>query len=140
MSWFALALVGAGAAAATSILGKIGVAAIPSNLAVLIRTVVVLLFVGVLVVARGEQSAMANVRGRDWVFLSLSGLATGVSWLAFFKALQMAPASWVVPIDKLSLALTVVLAAAFLGETITLHVAIGVGLMVAGALFIAWRQ
>lgn len=139
MNWLVYALIGAAAAAATSILGKVGVSAIPSNFAVLVRTVVVLAFVCVLVAVRGDVPTLSGIKTRDWVALGLSGLATGISWLAFYKALQMAPASWVVPIDKLSLALTVVLAALFLGEPVTGRVAVGVVLMVIGALCVAWR-
>src|SRR5262245_7150061 len=108
MSWVAYALLGALAAAATAILAKIGVTTIPSNLAVLIRTAVVLLVTAALVVARGELPAIRDVKGAAWIALICSGLATGASWLAYFKALQIAPASWVAPLDKLSLPLTLV--------------------------------
>jgi transporter family protein len=139
MNWLVYALIGAMAAAATSILGKVGVSSLPSNFAVLVRTIVVLAFVAALVLVRGEVPTLSSVRPKDWLALVLSGLATGASWLAFYKALQMAPASWVVPVDKLSLALTVVLAALFLGEPLTARTALGTALMVLGALCIAWR-
>jgi transporter family protein len=134
MGWMSYALIGALAAGATAILAKAGTAGIPSNLAVLIRTAVVLLLAGGLVLARGEQAAFREVRGAVLASLVLSGIATAVSWLAYFKALQLAPASWVAPIDKLSLPITVVLAALLLGETLSWRMALGVALMVAGAI------
>jgi transporter family protein len=87
-----------------------------------------------LVLALGERQALATMTRRSWIFLSLSGIATGLSWLAYFRALQLGPASRVAPIDKLSLPLTIVLAAAVLGESITWKVGIGVAMMTAGAL------
>ena len=128
------ALLSAAAAAATAILAKIGVDRVPSNLATAIRTAVVMVFAWGIVLARGEHRALTEVRGRSVVFLGLSGIATGVSWLAYFRALQMAPASHVAPIDKLSLALTVVLAALVLREPMSWRLAVGVALMVTGAL------
>jgi transporter family protein len=134
MPWWAYALASAVAAAATAILAKIGVEGIPSNLATAVRTFVVLIFAAGIVVARGEHHALASVRGRPLLFLCLSGIATGLSWLAYFRALQLAPASRVAPIDKLSLAITIALAAVVLGESISWKVAAGALLMVAGAL------
>jgi transporter family protein len=87
-----------------------------------------------IVIARGEQHAVEQLRGRSLLFLTLSGLATGLSWLAYFRALQLAPASRVAPVDKLSLGLTIVLAAIVLGESISWKLAFGVALMVIGAL------
>jgi len=132
--WWAYALASALAAAATAILAKIGVEHVPSNLATAVRTAVVLVFAWTIVFARGEQSALRAVSGRSWIFLGLSGVATGLSWLAYFRALQMAPAARVAPIDKLSLALTIVLAAFVLGESVSWKLALGAALMVAGAL------
>ena len=134
MSWFAYALLSAAAAAATAILAKIGVEGVPSALATAIRTVVVTVFAWAMVFGLAEQRAISSVSRRTLVFLALSGLATGVSWLAYFRALQMAPASWVAPIDKLSLPFTIVLAALWLHEAITWQIAMGVALMVIGAL------
>ena len=133
-SWLVYALLSAAAAGATAILAKLGVEGVPSNLATAIRTAVVLVFAWGIVLAGGEQRALPSLSLRTYGFLAASGVATGVSWLAYFKALQMAPASRVAPIDKLSLAFTVVLAAVVLGETITWRVGIGAALMVAGAL------
>jgi len=134
MSWVGYALLSALFAAATAILAKIGVQGIPSNLATALRTGVVLVFAWGLVFARGEHRALAGVGRRTLVFLALSGLATGASWLAYFRALQLGPASRVAPIDKASLALTIVLAWLVLGEPMTWRVAAGAALIVAGAL------
>ena len=134
MTWVAYALLGALAAGATAILSKVGVGAIPSNLAVLIRTAVVLLITTAIVVSRGEHVAIKDLKGSTWMALVLSGIATGISWLAYFKALQLAPASSVAPLDKLSLPVTIVLAALFLGEALSLRVVLGVSLMVVGAI------
>jgi transporter family protein len=103
-------------------------------LATAVRTAVVLVFAWALVFATREQRALASLERRSLLFLVLSGIGTGVSWLAYFKALQMAPASRVAPIDKLSLAFTVALAALVLGESVSWRVALGAGLMVCGAL------
>jgi transporter family protein len=134
MTWWMYAFASALAAAATAILAKIGVEQVPSNLATAIRTAVVLVFAWGIVFARGDQHAMGTLPGRSWTFLALSGVATGLSWLAYFRALQLAPASRVAPIDKLSLALTMVLAVVVLGESISWKVALGGALMVVGAL------
>ena len=134
MNWIAYALLGAVAAGVTAVLSKVGVGNIPSNLAVLIRTCVVIVIAAAIVFARGEQVAFKDVKGTAWLALILSGAATGISWLAYFKALQLAPASSVAPVDKLSLAVTVVLAVVFLGEALTWKTVAGVALMVAGAI------
>jgi transporter family protein len=134
MSWQVYALLSAVAAGATAVLAKVGVEGVPSNLATAIRTVVILVFAWAIVLARGEQQALASVSPRALLFLVLSGCATGLSWLAYFKALQMGPASRVAPIDKLSLAVTLALASLVLGEPITLRVGAGVALMIVGAL------
>ena len=134
MSWIAYALISAAAAAATAILAKLGVEGVPSTLATAVRTVVVTMFAWVMVFGLGQQRAVPTLSGRSLLFLTLSGLATGVSWLAYFRALQMAPASWVAPIDKLSLPFTIVLATLWLREPLTWQAAVGVLLMVIGAL------
>lgn len=134
MSWLAYALISAVSAALTAILAKIGVDGVPSTLATAIRTVVVMAFAWTLVLGLGLQHALAPISRRSFVFLVLSGLATGVSWLAYFRALQLAPAAWVAPIDKLSLPLTVLLAVVWLREPVSWQVVAGVALMVAGAL------
>ena len=132
-TWVFYALLSAMAAGATAILAKIGIQGVPSNLATAVRTVVVLVFAWGIVLARGEAVGLRDLKGRTLVFLVLSGVATGLSWLASFKALQLAPASRVAPIDKLSLPMTVLLAWLALGEPISLRLGIGIGLMVRGA-------
>jgi len=134
MSWLIYAFVSAGAAALTAILAKVGIEGVPSTLATSIRTVIIAIFAWAITIGLKEHQALSSVSRRSLLFLVLSGLATGVSWLAYFRALQMAPASRVAPIDKLSLPLTIVLAMVFLGESITWRVGIGVVLMTAGAI------
>jgi bacterial/archaeal transporter family protein len=134
MTWLVYACVSAVAAAATAILAKIGVEGVPSTLATAIRTAVVLVFAWAIVFSFGEHRSLATVSRRSLTFLFLSGLATGVSWLAYFRALQLGPASRVAPIDKLSLPLTIVLAALVLGEDVGWKTAVGVALMTIGAL------
>ena len=134
MTWLVYACMSAVAAAATAILAKIGVEGVPSTLATAIRTAVVLIFAWAIVFSLGEHRSLAAVSRRSLTFLFLSGLATGVSWLAYFRALQLGPASRVAPIDKLSLPLTIVLAALVLGEAVGWKVAVGVALMTIGAL------
>jgi transporter family protein len=118
----------------TAILAKVGVEGVPSNLATAIRTVVIGVFAWGIVTATGEHHALAHVSRRSLWFLVLSALATGVSWLAYFRSLQLAPASRVSPIDKLSLPLTIILAAIFLGESVGWRLGVGVALMTAGAI------
>jgi len=137
MPWYFYALVSAVAAAATAILSKLGVEGVPSSVATGIRTIVVLVLAWAVVLSAGHQRVLANVSGRTLVFLGLSGVATAVSWLAYFRALQAAPASLVAPIDKLSLPFTILLASLVLRETVTLQQVAGVALMVAGALLAA---
>src|SRR5258706_13601270 len=129
MTWLVYAGISAVAAAATAILAKIGVEGVPSTLATAIRTAVVLVFAWAIVFGLGEHRSLATVSRRSLTFLFLSGLATGVSWLAYFRALQLGPASRVAPIDKLSLSLTIVLAALVLGEAVGWEGAVGVALM-----------
>jgi transporter family protein len=134
MSWLAYALISAAAAALTAILAKLGVEGVPSALATAIRTVVVVVCAWAVVLGLDQHRALATISLRSAAFLGLSGLATAVSWLAYFHALRMAPASWVAPIDKLSLPFTIVLAALLLHEAVTWRLVAGVALMVIGAL------
>jgi transporter family protein len=134
VGWLTFAFVSAGAAALTAILAKVGVEGVPSNLATAIRTVVITGFAWAIVVATGERHAIPTISRRSFWFLVLSAVATGISWLAYFRALQLAPASRVSPIDKLSLPLTIVLAALFLGESVGWRLGIGVTLMTIGAI------
>ena len=133
-SWLIYALLSAVAAGATAILAKLGVRDVPSNLATAIRTVVVLVFAWGIALAGGEQRALPGLSLRTYGFLAASGVATGVSWLAYFRALQLGPASRVAPIDKLSLPIAVALAVLFLQEPISWRVGLGVALMVVGSL------
>ncbi|HEY2435075.1 MAG TPA: EamA family transporter [Vicinamibacterales bacterium] len=139
MNWLMFALISALAAAATAILAKVGVEGVPSNLATAIRTVVVAVCAWLLVGATGEIRGAMTISRRSLVFLGLSGVATAISWIAYFRALQLAPASRVSPVDKLSLPLTIVLAAALLGEQIGWRVTIGVSLMTVGAILTIGR-
>src|SRR5207302_9608011 len=123
-----------GAAALTAILAKIAVQGIPSTLATAIRSVIVAIFAWLMVIAIGEHKVIGAISRRSIMFLVLSGIATGVSWLAYFRALQLGPASRVAPIDKLSLPLTILLAALVLSEPVGWRVAVGAGLMMVGAL------
>lgn len=134
MSYTAYALISALAAAATAILAKLGVGGIPSNLATAIRTAVVLVIATGIALGTGQHQALSSLQGKSLLFLVLSGVGTGVSWLAYFKALQLAPASRVAPLDKLSLAFTIILAVLVLGEQVSLRVGAGAALMVIGAL------
>jgi transporter family protein len=133
-TWWAYALLSAAAAAVTAISAKLGVADIPAALATALRTLVVALLVWALVLTTGEHRLVRTLNPRAVAALALSGLATGVSWLAYVRALQLAPVSAVAPIDKLGLPLTVALAWLVLGETVSPRAMIGVLLMVAGAL------
>ena len=133
--WFILALASAIFAALTSILAKIGINGVNSNLATAVRTGVVLLMSWGMVFLTGTFKGVTQITAKSWVFLVLSGLATGASWLCYYKALQMGDASKVVPIDKLSVVFTIVLAFVFLQEQITLKAIIGCALIGAGTLF-----
>jgi transporter family protein len=134
MTWLVYAFLSAIASALTAILAKVGVEGVPSTLATAIRTVVILAVTSAMVFALHEHRALPALSRRSVIFLVLSGLSTGVAWFAYFRALQMGPASRVAPIDKLSLPLTIVLAVVWLGEPIGWRVATGVALMTIGAL------
>jgi len=137
MNWLFFAFLSAIFAAATSILAKIGIKDINSNLATAIRTTVILIFAWGIVIVQGLVPKLVTLNKTTWIFLILSGVATGLSWLFYFRALQLGEASKVVPIDKLSLILTIILAGILLHEKITLPVIFGSLLMTAGALVIA---
>lgn len=130
--WFIFAILSAIFAALTSILAKIGIEGVNSNLATAVRTIVVVLMAWLMVFITGSQNGFMDISKKSWIFLILSGLATGASWLCYYKALQIGEASKVVPIDKLSIVITVALAFLFLGEEITLKTLIGCSLIVAG--------
>ena len=132
--WLILALLSSIFAALTSILAKIGIEGVNSNLATAIRTAVVLLMSWGMVLLTGTQNGIRDISVRSWMFLILSGLATGASWLCYYRALQLGEASKVVPIDKLSVVFTIVLAALFLREQFTPRSMLGCALIAAGTL------
>lgn len=132
--WMVFALLSAIFAALTSILAKIGIEGVNSNLATAIRTVVVVIMAWGMVFLTHAQSGLQSISRKSWIFLILSGLATGASWLCYYKALQMGEASKVVPIDKLSVVITLVLAFVFLHEEFTLKSLLGCILIGAGTL------
>ncbi|MDR2686977.1 MAG: EamA family transporter [Oscillospiraceae bacterium] len=133
--WVLYALLSALFAAATSILAKMGLEGVNSNLATAIRTVVVLLMAWGIVFLQGSQHGVANITRKSWLFLVLSGLATGLSWLFYFKALQMGEASKVVPIDKFSVVISMALAFVILKEAVNVKSVIG-GLLITAGTFV----
>lgn len=140
MSWIFWALLSALFAAATAIFAKLGVAGVDSNFATAVRTTVVVFLAWSIALATRSEGSFHVPSQRTWVFLTVSGLCTGLSWMCYFKALQMGPASRVAPIDKLSVALVIGFAALFLGEKLTWAKAIGGSLIVAGAIVIALER
>ncbi len=138
MGWVFWAMLSAVFAAATALLAKVGVEKIDSNLATAIRTTVVLVFTWAIVLGLDLHRGMPSISRRSWVFLVLSGFCTGLSWLCYFKALQMGPVSGVAPIDKLSVALVIVAGWLFFGEAMTPAKIVGGLLVTAGALVLAF--
>ncbi len=136
-SWIVWSLLSAVFAAATALLAKLGVAGVDSNLATAIRTSVVVVFAWSIALAFGSHRLTHAIAPRTWLFLVLSGLATGLSWLCYFRALQLGPASRVAPVDKLSVVLVILLAWPVLGEAITGPKLIGGILIAAGAVVLA---
>ena len=132
--WFVLALLSAIFAALTSILAKVGIEGVNSNLATAIRTVVVVVMAWGMVFLTNSQNGITEISRKSWIFLILSGLATGASWLCYYKALQIGDASKVVPIDKLSVVITLILAFVFLHEDFTIKSLIGCVLIGIGTL------
>ena len=135
--WFILALLSAVFAAATSILAKIGINGVNSNLATALRTIVVLAMAWGMVFITGAQGGIGDISRRSWLFLILSGLATGASWLCYFRALQLGGASKVVPVDKLSVVITLLLAVVFLHEEFSAKSVAGAVMITAGAILMA---
>jgi transporter family protein len=140
MTWLAWALLSALFAGATAILAKVGVEHVNSNLATALRTTVVLVLAWAIAWGAAPAGSLALPGRRTLLFLALSGVATGLSWLCYFRALQLGPASRVAPIDKLSVVFVVIFAAFFLRERLTLQTAVGGVLIVAGSLVLAWRS
>ena len=136
-NWLFWALLSAVFAALTAIFAKLGIANIDSDFATLIRTVVIVVVLAGIVLAMGKAQPLETISGRTWLFLVLSGLATGASWLAYFRALKLGQASQVAPIDKLSVVLVAIFGVLFLGEHLDLKGWIGVALIAAGAVTLA---
>jgi transporter family protein len=135
--WLVLAVFSAVFAALTSVLAKVGIDGVNSNLATAVRTMVVVVMAWGMVFLTNTQGGLMEISKKSWIFLILSGLATGASWLCYYRALQMGHASKVVAIDKLSVVITLVLAVAFLHEKFTPKSAVGCVLMAAGAILMA---
>ncbi|MFD0749685.1 EamA family transporter [Mucilaginibacter calamicampi] len=132
--WWIYALLSALFAALTALFAKVGIKGIDSDLATAIRTVVIVVLAWVVVAFKGTGDTIATLSRQNWIFLILSGITTGLSWLCYFKALQLGKVSQVAPVDKLSVALAIVLSALFLGEPITLKTGIATALIVSGTL------
>lgn len=134
MNWTTLAFLSALFAGLTAVLAKVGIENVPSNLATLIRTVVIVGFAAAIVVGRGEFSHLREISGRSWGFLVLSGVATGLSWLCYFAALKLGPVSGVAPIDKLSFLIAMTLGFLVLGEKVRPLTIVGAALIACGVL------
>ena len=132
--WMVFAILSAVFAALTSILAKVGIEGVPSNLATGIRTIVVVAMSWVMVFVTNQQGGIADISRKSWIFLILSGLATGASWLCYYRALQIGEASKVVPIDKMRVVLTLIMAFVFLHEQFTWKSAVGSVLITVGTL------
>jgi len=138
-NWVFWSLLSAVFAGATAVLAKVGVQGIDSQVATAIRTTVILVFTWILAAHATSFATFGAISRKTWIFLILSGLATGLSWICYFRALQLGEASRVAPIDKLSVVFVIAFAAIFLGESITWQSLAGGGLIVAGAILLAWK-
>lgn len=136
-SWLFWAFLSAAFAALTAIFAKVGVAGINSDLATFIRTIVIIAILAGIVTATGQWQPLSSISGKTWLFLALSGAATGASWLAYFRALKLGDAARVAPIDKLSIVLVAVFGVVFLGEKLGLVNWLGVVMITGGALLLA---
>jgi transporter family protein len=137
LPWQAWALLSAGFAALTAIFGKIGVENVNSDFATFIRTVVILAVLAVILLATGQFQPLAGISSRTYLFLALSGLATGGSWICYYRALKIGNASQVAPIDKMSVVLVAIFGVAFLGERLSIRNWLGVGMIGLGAVLVA---
>ena len=137
MTWIGWSILSAVFAAATALLAKVGVAGVDPNLATAVRTSVVVVFAWSIALALGSHAGLTHISRRSWIFLVLSGLGTGLSWICYFRALSLGEASRVAPIDKLSVVFVILLAWPLLGERLTLGKAIGGSLIAAGAIILA---
>jgi transporter family protein len=138
MAWIVWALLSAVFAAATALLAKLGVANVDPNLATAVRTTVVVLFAWMIAMGLGTHGGLIHIERRSWIFLIASGVATGLSWLCYFRALSLGQASKVAPIDKLSVVFVILLAAPILGEALTIRKIIGGLLIAVGAIVLAF--
>lgn len=138
--WFVWAALSAVFAAMTAIFAKLGIQGVNADFATLIRTLIIVLVLVVFVKMTGQWQDPASLSGRTWLFLSLSALATGASWLCYFRALQMGNASQVAPVDKFSLVLVAVFAFIFLGERPSLQQWLGIGMVASGVLVLAFKR
>lgn len=139
MNWLHWCLLSAFFAGLTAILAKIGIAGVDSNLATAVRTVVVLIFTWLIAMSTTSLGALQAFSKRTWIFLILSGLATGLSWLCYFKALQVGQVSRVAPVEKISIVFAILMAALFLHEKLTWQHWVGGTLVLTGALVLAWK-
>jgi bacterial/archaeal transporter family protein len=137
MNWIFWAFLSAFFAGLTAVLAKVGVAGVDSNLATAVRTTVVLVFTWGIAFVTSPTASLGSLSRRTWLFLTLSGLATGLSWLCYFRALQLGPASRVAPVDKLSVVFAIVLAVIFLHERLTWQQGIGAAFIIVGAIILA---
>ena len=140
MSWSHWALLSAFFAGLTAVLAKVGVTGVDSNLATAVRTSVILLIVWAIALTTARPTELLGFSGKTWLFLSLSGVATGLSWLCYFRALQLGDASQVAPVDKLGVVFVLLLAAIFLKEKLNLQQLVGALLIVTGAVVLAWKR
>lgn len=140
MNWIHWSLLSAFFAGVTAVLAKAGVTGVDSNLATAVRTAVILVFAWAIALATTKPAAMWEFPARTWIFLTLSGVATGLSWLCYFRALQLGDASQVAPVDKLGVVFVLILAAVFLKEKLTLQHLAGGLLIVAGAVVLAYKS
>lgn len=138
-SWQLWALLAAAFAAMTAIFAKVGVENVGSDFATLIRTAIIFAVLALIIAASGQWQPLRGISSRTWTFLTLSGLATGASWLCYFRALKLGNASQVAPVDKLSVVLVAIFGAVFLGERLTGINWLGVALISAGAVLVAYR-
>jgi len=138
-SWLFWALLAAAFAALTAIFGKLGVEQVNADFATLLRTLVVVVVLAAIVTATGQAQSLASISGRSYLFLLLSGVATGLSWLCYYRALKLGPASLVAPVDKLSVVLVAIFGVALLGERLDLRQSCGIAAIGGGVLLLAWR-
>ena len=138
MTWFVWALLSAVFAAATALLAKLGVNNVDPNLATAVRTTVVVVFAWIIAVSLGTHGGLVHIERRSWMYLAASGVATGLSWICYFRALSLGQASKVAPIDKLSVIFVILLAAPILGEALTTRKLIGGALIATGAIVLAF--